>query len=276
MRTQHLLFMTLALLLATTLGATAQSKHNGIPAKYYGFEPADGVTTREVTFYSDDVACWGKIYFPKNYDVNGKTPAVVVSHGWTGTHTSLLKYGNRFADAGLVTMVIDYRGWGKSDGFVTMKDRVKTVDDDRFTEATTKVQIKRTRLAPLKQVEDIRSAISYIQGEAGVDPDRIGIWGSSYAGGHVMTVASMDPRVKAVVSHVPAVSGKNAPKGPMPMTKAETADAIKRAREGQGGEFKTGFTTPRFVDMETARLSKEYRPFHGVEHINADVGKSVV
>ena len=61
-------------------------------------------------------------------------------------------------------MVIDYRGWGKSDGFVTRIDRVKTADDTRFTETEIEVRIKRTRLAPMKQVEDYRSAISYIQG----------------------------------------------------------------------------------------------------------------
>ena len=81
--------------------------------------------------------------------------------------------GNAFAGAGFVAMIIDYRGWGNSDGFVSMEDRVKTTDDTRFTEATTRVKITRTRLLPIEQVEDIRNAISYIQGEPGVDPDRI-------------------------------------------------------------------------------------------------------
>ncbi len=104
-----------------------------------------------------------------------------MAQGWTGTTDSILKYGNRFAERGLVAMVIDYRGWGNSDGFVSTSDRVKTEDETRFTETVTKVRIKRTRLLPMKQVEDIRSAISYIQGEPGVDRDRIGVWGSSYA-----------------------------------------------------------------------------------------------
>jgi hypothetical protein len=40
-----------------------------------------------------------------------------------------------------------------------------------------------------------------------VDPGRIGIWGSSYSGGHVLVVAAIDRRVKAVVSQVPLISG---------------------------------------------------------------------
>lgn len=253
--------------LAVCSFATAQSKYSGIPPEHHVFEPGEGVTTRDVTYYSDGIACWGRIFFPKDFDTEGKTAAVVVSHGWTGTHTSLLKYGNKFADVGLVAMVIDYRGWGKSDAFVSTVDRVETTDDTRFTETTTKVKLKRTRLAPMKQVEDIRNAISYIQGEPGVDPNRIGLWGSSYAGGHVLTVASEDPRVSAVVSQVTGLNGFGRTEGPLPMTEAETKDAIQRARTGQGGEFETGFSTPRFVDLETARLSKEYRPYHRVEHI---------
>ncbi len=264
------LFSTIAIsLICCAIGhsASGQSKFRGIPAEHHVFAPADGVTTRDVTFYSDGTACWARVFFPKGYDVKGKTPAIVVAHGWTGFHDSLLKYGNCFADAGFVAMVIDYRGWGNSDGFVSMVDRVKTTDDKRFTEATTKVQIKRTRLVPLKQVDDIRAAISFIQGEPGVDPARIGLWGSSFAGGHVLTVASQDPRVRAVVSQVSAIAGNGMPEGPLPMTDAETKDAIQAARTGQGGQFETGFTTPRFVDQETGRLSKEYRPFHSVKNI---------
>ena len=256
-----------AIALVTCAAASAQSKYNGIPKEHHVFTPAEGVTTKDATFYSDGVACWARVLYPKGFDASGKTPAIVVAHGWTGTSDSLLKYGNAFAGAGFVAMVIDYRGWGNSDGFVSMVDRVKTTDDTRFTEATTKVKITRTRLVPWKQVDDIRNAISYIQGEPGVDPDRIGLWGSSYAGGHVLTVSSMDPRVRAVVSQVTGLNGNGLPEGPLPMTEAETEDAIQRARTGQGGEFRTGFSTPRMVDLETARLSKEYRPYQYVKNI---------
>jgi cephalosporin-C deacetylase-like acetyl esterase len=37
----------------------------------------------------------------------------------------------------------------------------------------------------------------------GIDPERIGIWGTSFAGGHVLVVAATDRRVRAIVSQVP-------------------------------------------------------------------------
>jgi uncharacterized protein len=42
----------------------------------------------------------------------------------------------------------------------------------------------RQELDPWVQVRDYRHAISFAQTLDGVDPDRVGVWGSSYAGGH--------------------------------------------------------------------------------------------
>ena len=39
------------------------------------------------------------------------------------------------------------------------------------------------------------------------DPDRIVLWGTSYAGGHVIAVAARDQRIAAVISMNPAVDG---------------------------------------------------------------------
>jgi fermentation-respiration switch protein FrsA (DUF1100 family) len=230
---------------------------------------AEGVTTREITFYSDGIGCFGKIFFPKGFSPTGKTPGIVLGQGWAGNHFSIEKYGARFAERGMVAMVIDYRGWGSSDGFilqaeptVSRGEKEPIRDDKRFANAKVDTVTKRTRLIPLKQVEDYRNAISYLQGEPGVDPDRIGIWGSSFAGGNVIVVAALDSRVKVVVGQVPAISGKNSPSGPVPLRGRLLEDAIKRARTGQGGEFETGFSYRRMVDVETNQMVAEYRPFH--------------
>lgn len=37
----------------------------------------------------------------------------------------------------------------------------------------------------------------------GVDPDRVVLWGSSFSGGHVLTVAADDPRIAAVIAQAP-------------------------------------------------------------------------
>lgn len=262
MRSTHCIrsLVIVSLSLATAASVVGQSKYRGIPPEHRTYTLAEGVTSRDVTYYSDGVACFARVFFPAGFSADGSTPGVVIAQGWTGFADTIVKYGARFAERGLVAMAIDYRGWGKSDGFVSLVDRIKTADDTRFTEASARVRIKRTRLLPEKQVEDIRNAISWLQGEPGVDRDRIGIWGSSYAGGHVLTVASIDSRVSAVVSQVSGVAGHNATPGPVELEGRLLDDAIRRAREGQGSEFQTGFSQPRMVDTETLQSTREYRP----------------
>jgi len=45
--------------------------------------------------------------------------------------------------------------------------------------------------------------VALLQSE--VDSDRLGVWGTSFSGGHVIHVAAHDPRVRAVVSQVGAM-----------------------------------------------------------------------
>jgi fermentation-respiration switch protein FrsA (DUF1100 family) len=88
-----------------------------------------------------------------------------------------------FSAAGLNALVFDNRNFGASDGE------------------------PRQEIDPWAQVRDYRHAITYAITLPEVDAGRIGIWGSSYSGGHVLVVAAIDRRVKAVVSQVPLVSG---------------------------------------------------------------------
>src|SRR5712691_3033993 len=231
-----------SLFVCAAVSSAAQEKKikTGLTPEDWAYKLAEGVTSKEVTYYSDGVACYAKLFFPRGFAPAGAIPGVVLGQGWAGSHFSIEKYGARFAERGLVAMVIDYRGWGSSDGFisqsqpsVTRADPEPTRDDKRYTNAKGDVVLKRTRLIPMKQVEDYRNAISYLQGEPGVDPDRIGIWGSSFAGGNVIVTAAVDSRVKAVVGQVPAISGKNSPVGPVPLRGKLLEDAIKRARTAQ-------------------------------------------
>jgi dienelactone hydrolase len=246
-----------------SVASSAQDKKvkTGLTKEDWAYKVADGVTSKEVTYYSDGVSCYAKIFFPRGFAATSKTPGVVLAQGWAGTHFSIEKYGARFAERGLVAMVIDYRGWGLSDGFVATAEKTGGNDDVRITRTKTDIVLKRTRLIPMKQVDDYRNAISYLQGEAGVDPERIGIWGSSFAGGNVIVVAALDSRVKAIVGQVPAISGKNSTAAPVPLNGRLREDAIKRARTGQGDEFETGFSARRMVDIETQQMVAEYRPF---------------
>ena len=58
---------------------------------------------------------------------------------------------------------------------------------------------------PLDQNRDIHNVLDYLMEEPVVNADRIGLWGSSFGGGHVIYVAGNDPRIKVVVSQVPGM-----------------------------------------------------------------------
>jgi hypothetical protein len=60
---------------------------------------------------------------------------------------------------------------------------------------------------PWRQIGDWRRAISFLESLPVVDPGRIGVWGTSYAGGHVLVLGATDRRIRAVVSQVPTISG---------------------------------------------------------------------
>jgi dienelactone hydrolase len=61
---------------------------------------------------------------------------------------------------------------------------------------------------PIDQTTDILNAIQWAAGEKKCDPNRIGLWGSSFSGGHVVYVAARDPRVRAFVSQVGSMDGR--------------------------------------------------------------------
>src|SRR5262249_9214845 len=61
---------------------------------------------------------------------------------------------------------------------------------------------------PLDQTADIMNAIHWAVGDRQCDPERLGLWGTSFSGGHVVHVAARDRRVKAFVSQVPALDGR--------------------------------------------------------------------
>jgi hypothetical protein len=96
-------------------------------------------------------------------------------------------YLDRFAEvsaeAGIGAVVFDNRNFGASDGE------------------------PRQEIDPWQQIRDYRDAITWASGLAEVDAERIGIWGSSYSGAHVLVVGAIDRRVKCVVAQVPLISG---------------------------------------------------------------------
>jgi uncharacterized protein len=221
----------------------------------------DGVAAKDVRFYSEGVECHGKIFTPKDFTAESKAPAVALAPDWGETAASIEKYAAHFASRGLVAMVIDYRGWGRSGGFPQTVDEVKTDDRLRFSQMTARVRIRRKRLVPREQILDIRNALYYLQGEPGVDRARVGAWGAGMAGGHVIVIAATDARVKAVVAQTPIIEGKDAPRKAYAPTGELLLAEQRRARVGYLPAAGAS------VGVETRLALAEYHPFWYVEQI---------
>jgi dienelactone hydrolase len=103
-----------------------------------------------------DVTLRGWLFQPEG---TGPHPGITMAHGYAGVREhGLERFARVFADAGFVVLVHDHRGFGHSDG------------EPRYD------------VDPRRQIADWRRAISYLESHPTVDPDRIGLWGTSYAG----------------------------------------------------------------------------------------------
>jgi len=137
---------------------------------------------RDIAFDAEGVTLRGWFYPAEG--AAGRAPTVVMAHGFSAVKEMYLDvFAEVFAAAGLNALVFDNRNFGASDGE------------------------PRQEIDPWQQVRDYRHAITHAGTLDDVDSTRIGVWGSSYSGGHVLVLGAIDRRVKAVVAQVPLVSG---------------------------------------------------------------------
>jgi dienelactone hydrolase len=242
---------------ASPVAQASRPANAGLPPR--AAELPDGVTTKDIAFVSEGVPCYGRVLMPKGFTADAKAAAVVLAPGWRETEASIDKFAARLAGRGLVAMAIDYRGWGKSGGFLYLAEPVRWDDRLRFSQHTARLRIRRKRLIPEAQVLDIRNAISFLQGEPGVDRARIGVWGTDMAGGHAVVAAATDVRVKAAVAQVPMVEGKDVPRKAFAPSPGMQAALVRLARTGQAPA--TAVAAAAMNDEEARLALAEYHPF---------------
>lgn len=95
---------------------------------------------------------------------------------------ALAQYGEKFAQAGFASFIFDYRTFGGSEG------------------------LPRHWASPARHLDDYMSAVQYVKEQLGgeVDVSKLNLWGSSFSGGHVLTLAGSKLRdeVTAVIAQV--------------------------------------------------------------------------
>ncbi|KAK3652604.1 hypothetical protein LTR56_001968 [Elasticomyces elasticus] len=142
---------------------------------------------RDVEFQTTDhVTLRGWFFTPEKTDK--KLPCLVMAHGWSAVkEMDLDAFAEHFTSHLAITcLVYDNRAFGASDA---------APNEPRY------------EIIPSLQQSDYSDAITYAQTLDEVNPERIGIWGSSYSGGHVLFVGAVDRRVKTVMSQVPLTNG---------------------------------------------------------------------
>jgi dienelactone hydrolase len=139
----------------------------------------------DADFESEGTMCAAWLYRPEEPALADAEdpPVVVMAHGFAGTREMRLPaFAERFAERGFAVLLFDYRSFGDSAGE------------------------PRNLVAPKRHVADWRAAVEHARSLSGVDGDRLGVWGSSFSGGHALVTAARED-ADAYVGQVPFYDG---------------------------------------------------------------------
>jgi uncharacterized protein len=180
------------------------------------------VVRREVSIPSQGSQISGWLYLPTN--PSKKLPAIVMANALTAVkEITLPGYAERFAEAGFAALAIDYRFWGASAGE------------------------PRNQIIPYEMLQDVRNAITWLSMQPEVDSARIGGWGVSLGGGHMLYLASFDRRLKAVVATATAINSLSnwekmmGRQGVQGLLAQLGQDRVERYKTGSPATYKTAW-----------------------------------
>lgn len=125
-----------------------------------------------IQFYSHGIPIKGW-FIPVASDTS-QPPAIILAHGWCKSAAEMLSLARLLHEANFALLLYDARGHGASgeDGPITI----------------------------LKLAEDIVTSIEYLETRTDIDKRRLGVLGRSIGGAAAILAASMEPRIRAVVS----------------------------------------------------------------------------
>ncbi len=177
-----------------------------------------------VSFQSAGLRLHGALGLPDGLRPAERRAAFLVLHGFGSNSESnnVLQPTRILSDFGYVTLRFDMRGCGKSEG-------------------------EFGRIICLEQVEDTGNALAFLATHPNVDPERIGVIGSSFGGAVAVYSGGTNPRVAAVISNGGLGHGERKFRGQHPTPEA-WARFTKMLEEGKAYRARTGTSlmVPRY------------------------------
>lgn len=135
------------------------------------------IIMKKIQFNSAGLQLVGNLYYPNGFDMNKRYPAIIVSGSWTTVKEQMAGlYAEKLAEKGFITLAFDFRNFGESEG------------EPRFYES------------PNLKKEDIKNAVSFIDGLEEVDSDKIGLFGVCAGAMYSFMAASEDDRVASIAT----------------------------------------------------------------------------
>lgn len=184
---------------------------------------------RDVEFDAGGVTLRGWMRTPGG---TGPYPAVILAHGMGGLKEwTLPDVADAFVEAGFVALAFDYRNFGDSGG--TPREEVDHCG----------------------QIEDWRSAITFVGLQPDVDSGRIGLWGTSLGGRNALLVAALDRRIGCVVAQVPPIG--NTPQEVSYMVTGGDLDAFYRELAEDRRDRMLG-KEPKYLTFATDDYSSDH------------------
>jgi fermentation-respiration switch protein FrsA (DUF1100 family) len=140
----------------------------------------------DADFESEGELCAAWLYRPETPALadGNDPPIVVMAHGFAGTREMRLPaFAEHFAEHGFAVLLFDYRSFGDSAGE------------------------PRNLVSPSRHVADWGAAVDHARSLAGVDGDRLAVWGTSFSAGHALVTAARED-VAVYVGQAPFLDGQ--------------------------------------------------------------------
>lgn len=148
-----------------------------------GGAATEDIKPETITFESQGTDCEADLYLP-NEGV-APWPVLVMANVFGAERRwGVPPFASRFARAGIATLLFDYRYLDGSGGS------------------------PRRLIDPERQLADWEAAIAHARSLEAIDEERVGLWGTSFSGGHVLAIGSRRSDLRALVAMVPFVDGR--------------------------------------------------------------------